>query len=86
MAARKYHIANLDRHVPAPPPTHMIADPTAHEPVDSPALQLQHALRDAGFESIEARHWRRLGRTALALSLICVYVIAVMMIIGQIRA
>lgn len=85
MAARKYLIAN-PRKDESEPAIVGIGDPAAHAPVASPALALQSALRDAGFETDGARHNRRLNRLMLGLSLICAYALGVLMLTGQVTA
>lgn len=85
MAARKYLIAN-PRTEEGEPAVVGIGDPAAHAPVASPALALQSALREAGFETTVARHNRRLHRLMLGLSLICAYALGMLMLTGQVTA
>lgn len=82
MAARKHHIAH-GANIRPDTASHAVADPAVHEPIESPALLLQGVLREAGFEDNVSRHRRRMTRAMLALSLVCVYTLAVLMLTGR---
>lgn len=58
-----------------------VAEDHGLEPVASPAHKLQKALHDAGFHS-EGFRDRPMSNAMLVLSLICVYALAMMMMLG----
>lgn len=62
-----------------------VAEDHALEPVASPAHDLQQALHNAGYRS-EAFHERPMSNVMLVLSLVCVYALAMMMLLGSISA
>lgn len=85
MAVRKYRIEQ-DKAGIIDPVLRDVDNSAPHAPVASPALALQSALRDAGFETIGTRNQRRLGRMMLALTMLCVYAIAMLMMTGPLSA
>lgn len=87
MAARNHQIVKEHQAAPLPvlelQATHAIADPETHDPVESPALLLQNALRETRFDQPRPASYYRLSRVMLALSLVCVYTVTVLMITGR---
>lgn len=63
----------------------VVAQDHALEPIASPAHELQQALRDAGYRS-EAFQDRPMSNAMLVLTLVCVYALAMMMLLGSISA
>ncbi len=62
-----------------------IVDGHGIEPVASPAHELQQVLHDAGYRS-EAFREQSMSNAMLVLTLICVYALAMMMLLGSISA
>ena len=56
-----------------------------HEPIASPAHDLQRALHDAGYHSEPFRP-RQMSNAMLVLTLICVYAISMLMLLGGLGA
>lgn len=65
----------------APELVRVVAEDHGLDPVASPAHKLQKALRDAGFHS-EGFRDRPMSNMMLVLSLICVYALAMLMMLG----
>jgi hypothetical protein len=56
-----------------------------HEPIASPAHDLQRALHDAGYHSEPFRP-RQMSNAMLVLTLICVYALSMLMLLGSVGA
>ena len=62
-----------------------VAEDHGLAPVASPAHELQQALHDAGFRS-QTFQQRPMSNAMLVLTLICVYALAMMMLLGSFSA
>jgi hypothetical protein len=62
-----------------------VAEDHGLTPVTSPAHELQQALHDAGYRS-QAFQQRPMSNAMLVLTLICVYALAMMMLLGSFSA
>jgi hypothetical protein len=76
--------------VPAPSPARAeslraVAEDHGLTPVTSPAHELQQALHDAGYRS-QAFQQPPMSNAMLVLTLICVYALAMMMLLGSFSA
>lgn len=69
----------------APESIRAVAEDHSLEPVASPAHDLQRALHDAGFH-YEGFRERPMSNAMLVLTLICVYALAMMMMLGSFTA
>jgi hypothetical protein len=66
-------------------PVRAVVDGHGADPVASPAHQLQQVLHDAGYRS-EGFRERPMSNAMLVLSVICVYALAMLMMLGSLTA